>query len=102
MMNLLENLLDITDIKKLQDSALIFRLEEWINRLILEDFEKLVTLLYRIDVSEQKLKTMLAENKSSDAGKIIAKLIIDRQLQKIRLKKVMRDGEDDSCEEERW
>ena len=44
----------------------------------------LVQILYRIDVSEKKIKTLLKENQGSDAGKIIASLIIERQMQKIK------------------
>ena len=35
------------------------QLAEYINHLINHDFDKLITYLYRIDVSEQKLKLLL-------------------------------------------
>jgi hypothetical protein len=54
-----------------------------INRLIVEDFERLVQILYRIDVSEEKLTNTLKHYQYEDAGFIIARLIVDRQLQKI-------------------
>lgn len=54
-----------------------------INYLIQKDFQKLLTILYRIDVSEEKLKTMLSGS-DEDAGRIIADLIIERQIQKIK------------------
>jgi hypothetical protein len=60
------------------------KLADYINHLIQADFEKLVSLLYRIDVSEAKLKYILKENPGEDAGDIIAELIIERQLQKIK------------------
>jgi len=66
------------------DEQLIMFLAERINYLIINDFSTLVHMLYRIDVSEQKLKTLLKENAAADAGRIIAVLIIERQLQKIR------------------
>lgn len=73
----------------------------YINELIKNDFEKLVTLLYRIDVSEQKLKHFLIGNPSEDAGKIIADLIIERQLQKIKSRQeTSRDNT--ISEEEKW
>ena len=53
-------------------------LETLINNLIKEDFSKLVQLLYRIDVSEAKLKNVLKEHPHEDAGKLIAQIVIER------------------------
>jgi hypothetical protein len=53
-------------------------LETMINDLIKEDFSKLVQLLYRIDVSEVKLKNVLKEHPNEDAGKLIALIVIER------------------------
>jgi hypothetical protein len=53
-------------------------LETMINDLIKEDFSKLVQLLYRIDVSEAKLKNVLKEHPNEDAGKLIALIVIER------------------------
>lgn len=59
-------------------------LSNHINHLIQTDFQKLVSILYRVDVSEAKLKYLLKENTDKDASPIIAELIIERQLQKIK------------------
>ena len=53
------------------------QLAEYINHLINHDFDKLITYLYRIDVSEQKLKLRRHENQQEDAAHIIAALIIE-------------------------
>ena len=53
-------------------------LETMINNLIKEDFSKLVQLIYRIDVSEAKLKNVLKEHPKEDAGKLIAQIVIER------------------------
>jgi hypothetical protein len=53
-------------------------LETIINELIKEDFSKLVQLLYRIDVSEAKLKNILQANPNENAGKLIAQVVIER------------------------
>jgi hypothetical protein len=53
-------------------------LEQAINELIKNDFSRLVQLLYRIDVSEAKLKNILSANPNEDAGKLIAQVIIER------------------------
>src|SRR5436190_12765501 len=60
------------------------QLSAYINQLIQTDFQKLITLLYRIDVSEPKLKELLKQNPEEEAGRIIAALIIERQVQKIK------------------
>jgi hypothetical protein len=57
-------------------------LATYINDLIVHDFNKLISILYRIDVDEEKLKRVLKENKDKDAGIVIAELIIERQSQK--------------------
>ena len=50
----------------------------FINDCIQHDFNKLVQLLYRIDVSEEKLKYILQLNPYEDAAKLIAAVIIER------------------------
>jgi hypothetical protein len=50
----------------------------YINDCIQYDFNKLVQLLYRIDVSEEKLKYILQLNPNEDAAKLIAAVIIER------------------------
>ena len=58
-------------------------LSAYIDELIQKDFERLIFLLYKIDVSEKKLKQILKEQAGKNAGKIIAELVIERQQQKI-------------------
>jgi hypothetical protein len=53
-------------------------LETLINELIKTDFSKLVQLLYRIDVSEAKLKNILQAHPNEDAGKLIAEVVLER------------------------
>lgn len=60
------------------------KLTQHINDLIQNNFEKLLTLLYRIDVNEKKLKQLLQQNQNENAGGLIAQLIIERQLEKIK------------------
>lgn len=60
------------------------KLVEYIEGLIHADFNHLVFLLYRIDVSEQKLKKILADTGGLDAANVIAGLIIERISEKIR------------------
>jgi hypothetical protein len=62
-------------------------LAERINTLITADFNRLISLLYRIDDSETKLKQLLRENAGTDAGLLIARLILERQWQKIETRR---------------
>ena len=50
----------------------------FINDCIKNDFNKLVQLLYRIDVSEEKLKSILQSHPNEDAAKLIATVIVER------------------------
>ncbi len=77
-------------------------LSTYINLLIKNNFELLVSLLYKIDVSEEKLKYLLLDNPNEDAGKIIATLIIDRQKQKIIFKKSTTARFSANDNEEKW
>jgi hypothetical protein len=63
--------------------ALEALLAEKINDMINKDFNALVQLLYRIDVNEAKLRGVLRDNQASDSGRLIARLILERQWQKI-------------------
>lgn len=77
------------------------KLSIYINELIQTDFQRLVYILYRIDVNESKLKYLLKENAGDDAGMIIAELIIERQLQKIKSRQENRRDKTIS-DEEAW
>ncbi|WP_026768337.1 hypothetical protein [Asinibacterium sp. OR53] len=72
-----------------------------INRLITDDFSGLINLLYRLDISEAKLKKLLSEHPQEDAGKIIAELIIERQQQKLQARQQFH-REDNIPEDEKW
>jgi len=77
------------------------RLSSHINFLIQSDFQKLVSILYRVDVNESKLRHLLQENPGFDAANIITDLIIERQLQKIRSRQEHRNNENIS-DDEKW
>ncbi|MDB5222566.1 MAG: hypothetical protein JWN83_1233 [Chitinophagaceae bacterium] len=68
--------------QELQQKLIVF-----INELIQTDFKKLVAILYKIDVDEHKLRSILRENSGKDAADIIAVLIIEREMQKIQTRK---------------
>ena len=76
-------------------------LAEKIDYLINNDFQKLVSILYRMDVSEAKLKQMLNENPGTNASLIITDLMIERQEQKIISRQQFRRDENVS-DDEKW
>lgn len=66
------------------------KLTFYINHLIQNDFQKLIFILYKIDVDEGKLKRILKEEAGKDAAEIIARLIIEREIQKIETRKLFK------------
>ena len=75
---------------------------EKINDLIVHDFQKLILILYRLDINEEKLKNWLKGNPHSDAGIIIADLIIERELQKIKSREKFKQQRNEIDDEEKW
>ena len=100
--NALEIVFSTHDQQLLTASSFLDELAVEINRLILTNFERLVQLLYRIDVSEMKLKILLKENPNEDAGKIIAALMIERQLQKMKFRTSNASIKEEESDEEKW
>lgn len=50
--------------------------------LLLHDMEKLLNILYRIDVNEPKVKAAFAQNDPKMIAPVIARLILEREVQK--------------------
>ncbi len=98
---LTEDLLAATDIATLKDKLFFDKLAGYINDLVVNDFDYLLSLLYRIDVDEKKIRDLLATQKESDAGELIAHLIVERQEQKIRSKEQFKPPTN-IPEEEKW
>ena len=68
--------------------VLISRIEE----LIARDTEKLMWVLYRIDVNEKKVHEALSANSSLNYAEVLADLIIERQIEKAKTRKQFNDG----------
>jgi hypothetical protein len=73
----------------------------YIDELIQRDFGKLVSLLYRIDISESRLRTALFENSDTNAGELIARMIMERQLEKLQSREKFK-GKAGETEEDAW
>jgi hypothetical protein len=93
----MRELTEIETIEQLNENELT----EAINYLINTDFEKLVFLLYRIDVSELKIKSLLENTSITNAGELIAQAIIARLAEKkASREKYKQEGE--ISEEDKW
>jgi len=90
---------------ELADSLTMQELEallaEIVNGWIRSDFTRLVQFLYRIDISESRLRSLLEENSEEDTGQLLARLILERLWQKIETRRQYKPGETTS-DEERW
>ncbi len=77
-------------------------LEEKINQLIDNDFAGLINLLYRVYVSEQRLKQLLRDSKGKEAARTITNLIIERQIEKVRHRHSFKEPDRNDDEAEKW
>lgn len=64
---------------------LFSQIEPFITKLINTNYEKLLSVLYKIDVSEKRISEVV--NKSKNISDEITRLIIFRELQKVIIKK---------------
>lgn len=90
-------ILDIAAIEQLSKTQLI----DAINWLIIHDFEKLVFVLYRIDVSEAKIKTLLNKENTNFAATVIADAILERLAEKKASREKYKQ-DPPASEEEKW
>lgn len=87
----LDTLHSIEDKEKLWEAA-VEQLSKNIADLIDNDFEKLLYILYRIDVNEAKVRKALAESEFDQAPRIIAEMILMRQLEKVKTREDYKKG----------
>ncbi|HSK13968.1 MAG TPA: hypothetical protein VK907_12195 [Phnomibacter sp.] len=104
-MNATDTLLDLT---ATTDYALVHspewyrQLVEAVNQLVVNDFNALVQILYRLDVNEDKIRLALEAEPGTDAADIISRLLLERQLQKLESRKKYKSGDTAADNEERW
>ena len=77
---------------------IIHKVNDW----ILNNFDHLLYMLYRIDVHEDKVRKLLKEHKGENAAEIIADLIIERQHQKIESRKLFKFTTENVDKDELW
>ena len=72
-----------------------------INELMQKDFPTLLNILYRIDVSEEKLRELLKSQPQTDAAILIMGMIIERQKEKLHSRDINKNF-GDIPEDEKW
>lgn len=77
-------------------------LSAYLNHLLLHDFAALVQALYRADVSEERLKSVLKQNPRADAGDLLAELLLQRQQEKIVARQTFAKSTARPPEDEAW
>ncbi|HEY8688437.1 MAG TPA: hypothetical protein VIM07_04320 [Chitinophagaceae bacterium] len=87
LIHIINKQIDTNLTENISSNELQQKLTIFINDLILNDFQKLISILYKVDVDEKKLKRILKENIGTDAAEIIATLVIERELQKIETRR---------------
>ena len=96
-----------TDIQKtigfeLPESNWKIRLIDEIRHLLQNDFHKLISILYRMDVSEGKLRGLIQENPGKDAAELIAAVMLERAALRQKTKEAYGRPSSENDTEERW
>ena len=91
----LEKVPDELGDRQQQYEALKKLLSERIMDMIDHEFDRFVNLLYRIDISESKVKQALSEQPFSKGVEKVADMIIQRQMQKVATRKQYSSQRDD-------
>ncbi len=82
------------DYESLSRNELEIRLFTFISNLLANDFEKLCNLIYRHDVNENKFNEALNLHNVDLQAKQITKLVIDREMEKVKMRKAYKDYKD--------
>jgi hypothetical protein len=76
------------------------QLSQYLNSLIADDFNKLIQILYRLDISEALIKKVLKDNEELSSD-ILANIIIEREVHKIEIRKSFK-SDDNIPDDEKW
>jgi len=90
--NIQENLLKNTK----TEVELLILVTNYVQELINTNIDKLMFVLYKIDVSEKKIKIALANPTTENSAEIIAKEIIEREKEKIATREKYSSGDSGS------
>jgi len=90
--------IDLPQKRSMEELKLL--LSGYLDHLISNNPDKLVSILSRVDVSEKILKTNL-EKQKENASSIMAQMIIDRQMEKVKTREQYKSS-GDIPENEKW
>jgi hypothetical protein len=80
--------LELPDIReKFSEERALQLLTDAIGRLLDRNFERLLQICYRIDLSEKKLKLILHQSEPDHIASDLAKALWERQKQKVEIRK---------------
>jgi len=96
----LSNKLEIDVPEKRSMEELKLFLAGYLDHLISNNPDKLVSILSRVDVSEKMLKANL-QSQQENASSIMAQMIIERQMEKIKTRERFK-ADDDISEDDKW
>src|SRR5688572_12778427 len=82
-------------------SCILSKLQALINHLLLHDVNSLLSILYRVDVDEKKLKELLRDEPDRDAAVLLSEMIVERLIQK-EISRELNRRENDIPDEDRW
>lgn len=68
------------------------KLIEVISHMLDNEFEKLCNAMYRLDVSEELFHKALNETPKDVVPAVIAELVIERELQKVKTRRLYKNG----------
>ncbi|MCH2045069.1 MAG: hypothetical protein MK212_13205 [Saprospiraceae bacterium] len=86
--------LELNLLSDINDMDLLDYIADWIYALVDNNPEQLFSLLYRLDVDEQKVHAAMRLDAKEPTNIAIAKLIIERQKQKIQSRILYSDEND--------
>ena len=66
--------------------SLLHALEQALQWLLERDEQRLMSLLYRIDLGEEKLKKSMLQHENESLSNLLAKLIVQREAQKVLIR----------------
>lgn len=78
--------LQLDELQLVDYKGLLVALEEILSWLLERDEQRLLQLLYRIDLGEEMLKKSMLTNEQENLAALLAKLIIRREAQKVLIR----------------
>lgn len=75
----------------IESPEIISLMQEHIEKLLYDDYAKLMNLLYRIDLSESKIESLRAYDPTMPERDVITFLVIQREMQKVMFREMYKN-----------